>query len=98
MHSLEQTMNGASLTTDLISTSSWTSVAAFAVGLPGIMGLAYFWPSTIPAITAPRSAIRPPQIKEWSADWNRGQRAKPFLAKSTLSEDQVAVYRAFLKS
>jgi len=62
------------------------------------MGLAYFWPSTIPAITAPRSAIRPPQIKEWSADWNRGQPAKPFLAKSTLSEDQVAVYRAFLKS
>jgi hypothetical protein len=76
----------------------WTYVAVLAVGLPGIMGVAYFWPSTIPTITAPRSAIRPPQIQEWSADWNKGQRAKRFLAKSTLSEDQVAVYRAFLKS
>jgi hypothetical protein len=74
-------------------------VAAIAVGLPGIMGVAYFWPSTIPTIRARRFAIRPPQIKEWSAGWNKGQHAKPFLAnKSTLSEDQVAVYRAFMKS
>jgi hypothetical protein len=54
--------------------------------------------STLPEITPSRLLTRPPRPPQWSAAWKHNRRGKPVLAKSALSEDQIEVYKAFLKS
>src|ERR1035438_9709435 len=73
-------------------------LAAFAaLALLGTIAAIFLRYSTLPEIAPSRLLIRPPQPPEWSAAWKHDWRGKPVLAKS-LSEDQIEVYRAFLKS
>jgi hypothetical protein len=74
-------------------------VAFTALGVLGTLAaVVYLRYSTLLKIAPPRFVIQPPQPPQWSAAWKHDRRRQPVLAKSAPSEDQIEVYKAFLKS